>query len=434
MPKYQLMKHCLIVTFLSFLCGNTILAQWVQQASPVKNDLADIAFFSPSVGYAVGTHGTVIRTRDGGKTWQPVTAPDSSDIISVTATDSLGVMVTTSSAFGTGAVFQSKDQGNTWRKTLVDTRSFYATAINQQKLYSASSSIYASANAGVNWQKQKPLNGTSLYTKLDFTDEKNGMVAGNISGILTYSADILKTNNGNNWYKLDVFSYPNSNAYSAFSALNADKVVLVNNFYNRFSPGDSSQVVLLSGFRLARDTFGDTVWKFKYNILNRSFREHVSDCKFFLNGKGFVSSYTGGIYSTSNLGKKLTEEYKSKAAINALFMLNETTGYAVGQGGLILKRDIKTVVAPIASMRVKLFPNPSRNNTVVSFKLDEAKSIAVQVVNGQGNIVWLQKEKLFNTGDQQLQLPVSKLQPGLYQVNLLSNGIVIGNSQLMVVR
>ena len=428
------MKHCFFVTVLVLLFSISSIAQWTQQLSPVKNDLADVAFFSPNLGYAVGTQGTVLRTLNGGRSWQQVTSPDSSDILSVAIPDSLGVMVTTAATFGTGAVFESKDRGLTWVKTLFDTRSFYATAINQKKLYSASSAIYTSGNAGLSWQRQKALNGTSVYTNVSFTDERNGIVAGNISGILTYSADILKTPDGNKWYKLDVFSYPNANAYLALTALDWDKIVLITNFYNRFSTGDSSQIVLLSDLRLARDVFGDTIWKFKYNIVNPSFFDNVSDCKFFSNGKGFITSKTGVIYTTANLGKKLTTEYKSKAVLNALFMVNENTGYAVGEDGLILKREVKSVAEPASVTYVKLYPNPARNSTTISFKLTEQKLVTVQVTSQQGNIVWLQKEKLYNSGNQQLQIPVNNLQPGLYQVNLLSKGITIGSSQLIIAR
>lgn len=427
------MKHCLLVTVLSLFIISSF-AQWTQQTSPVKSDLTDIAFYSSNIGYAVGTGGTVIRTLNGGRSWQQVTSPDSSDILSVTVPDSLGVMVTTAATFGTGAVFQSKNQGLTWRKTLVDTRNFYAGAVNKQKLYSASSAIYTSANAGLNWQKQEALNGTSVYTKVDFTDERNGVVAGNISGILTYSADIWKTPDGYSWYKLDPFSFPNANAYSALTLLDWDKMVLVTNFYNRFSSGDSSQILLLSDMRLALDVFGDTIWKFKYNIINPSFYDEVSDCKFFTTGKGYMSSTTGVIYRTTNLGKKLTTEYKSKTPLTALYMLDENTGYAVGEGGLILKRGTKTVTASAPSISVKLYPNPAHNSATINFKLNAEQAVAVQVTGEHGNIVWQQKEKSFTAGDQQLQINVSNLQPGLYQVNLLSKGVVIGNGQLMVAR
>jgi len=424
------MKHCFVAILLFLLCINLSFAQWVQQSSPVKANLADIAFFSQRIGYAVGTGGTVIKTLDGGKSWKEVTAPDSSDILSVTVLDSLTVMVTTAATFETGSVYESKNQGLTWHKTLVDTRNFYATVIGK-KLYSAGSSIYASANKGITWQKQQKLNSTSVYTNLSFTDEQNGLVAGNIGGILTYSADIYKTQNSSKWYKLDIFSYPNSNAYSSLTALNADKIILITNFYNHFSPGDSSQVVLLSNFRLDRDTFGDTVWKFKYHIINPAFYGYISDCKFFANGKGFITSKTGVIYTTSTLGKKLVTEYKGNTALNALFMLNENTGYAVGEGGLILKREIKAVAAQTSPSVIKLWPNPARNNTSIGFVLDEGKRLVVQVVNQQGNMVWLQKEKLYDPGKHKVQIPLNNLHPGLYQVNILSEGIIIGSSQLM---
>jgi len=425
------MKHFLSVTFLFSVFTCKSLAQWTQQLSPVKSDLKDVAFYSNNVGYAVGAQGTLIRTLNGGKSWKQVTSPDSSDLNSVTILDSLSVMVTTAATFGTGAVFESNDQGKTWHKTLFDTRDFYATSIGRKRLFSISAGVYRSGNGGVKWQQQQPLNSTTIYGGVVFNDAQNGMIAGNVGGILTYSADLLKTTDGSHWYPLDPFSFPNANAYSALTMLDPDHIILVTNFYNKFSPGDSSQIILLTDFNLSKD-FVDSSWKFRYRIINPAFNDRVSDCKFFSEGKGFITSKTGVIYRTPTFGKKLIKEYQGKTPLNALCMLNENTGFTVGDGGLILKREEKAKEAPASIITVKLYPNPAVNHTVASFVLNESKPLAIQVSDEQGNMVWLQPEKTFANGNQELSIPVNNLRHGIYQVNILSKGKMMGRSRLLV--
>jgi hypothetical protein len=56
----------------------------------------------------------------------------------------------------------------------------------------------------------------------------------------------------------------------------------------------------------------------------------------------------------------------------------------------------------------------------------------MQVSDEHGNIVWSQPEKIYSSGNYQLPIPVNNLQHGLYQVNALSKGKIIGNGQVLV--
>jgi photosystem II stability/assembly factor-like uncharacterized protein len=42
---------------------------WRQASSPVQSDLVGVTFVSPTVGWAVGHEGVILRTQDGGGTW-----------------------------------------------------------------------------------------------------------------------------------------------------------------------------------------------------------------------------------------------------------------------------------------------------------------------------------------------------------------------------
>lgn len=427
------MRHCLFYTLLVLAFLNTASAQWTQQPSPTKNNLNDVAFLGSKLGYAVGANGTVLKTLNGGSTWKVVTAPDSADIISVTILDSVTVVVTTAGTFGEASIYESRNQGGKWYKVLTDPRTLHATATTHRELYSAGSQIYNSTNFGRTWQAQQLLSSTSTYTQLEFADDNNGIVVGNVSGIVTYSADFWRTTDGGtNWYRCNSFSFPNANAFSTLSSLNADSTIMFTNFYNRFSPGDSSQLILLTNFKLRKD-FTDSIWYFDAKIINPSFHDRLSDCKFFEGGSGFATSETGFIYSTSVYGRKWKTEYSSKSALHALYMLDEFTGYAVGDGGLILKREVASNVSINTELiAVQATPNPAIMNVTVNFTLSNSQKISVEVRDAQGNVSIMQAAQLFNKGAQHITLPVGNLQRGLYHINLLAHGKIVGKTQLLV--
>ena len=84
---------------------------WETQANGVKADLFDIAFPDPNVGWAVGQAGTILRTKDGGKSWKKIPSPTREDLVRITATSNETAEITTRS----GLVFSSTDGGKTWR-------------------------------------------------------------------------------------------------------------------------------------------------------------------------------------------------------------------------------------------------------------------------------------------------------------------------------
>lgn len=84
---------------------------WKTQSSGVASDLIDITFPTPSVGWAVGQAGTILRTTDGGNTWNKVPGPTSQDLLRVVATGELAANVTTRR----DQTWVTSDGGKTWR-------------------------------------------------------------------------------------------------------------------------------------------------------------------------------------------------------------------------------------------------------------------------------------------------------------------------------
>lgn len=83
---------------------------WTRIASGVDDDLFDITF-AENTGWAVGHSGTVLRSADGGNTWQQVTAPTSEDLIHVSSQGPQQATVIARS----GKTFTTADGGQTWK-------------------------------------------------------------------------------------------------------------------------------------------------------------------------------------------------------------------------------------------------------------------------------------------------------------------------------
>ena len=83
---------------------------WTRIASGVEDDLFDITF-EGATGWAVGHGGTVLRSLDGGDSWQKVVAPTTEDLVHVSSQGSQQATVIARS----GKSFSTSDGGQTWK-------------------------------------------------------------------------------------------------------------------------------------------------------------------------------------------------------------------------------------------------------------------------------------------------------------------------------
>jgi photosystem II stability/assembly factor-like uncharacterized protein len=99
-----------------------LAAQWVPQASGTTVELRGLSIFSPSVAWASGQRGTVLRTTDGGAHWITRMVPGAKllDLRAIEATSP-----TTAFAMSIGdssRIFRTTDGGATWSLRLILTQ------------------------------------------------------------------------------------------------------------------------------------------------------------------------------------------------------------------------------------------------------------------------------------------------------------------------
>lgn len=113
-------RRCALVA----LCVPTLAAaaQWRAQASPTDAELRGLSVVSPRVVWASGMHGTVLRTTDGGATWERDTVPGASSLdfraVAGTSRDVAHAL----SIGDSSRIYRTTDGGRTWSLRFTSTR------------------------------------------------------------------------------------------------------------------------------------------------------------------------------------------------------------------------------------------------------------------------------------------------------------------------
>src|SRR5438270_10161196 len=178
------------------LIATTALGQGLRiQISQTTETLRGVSAVSRQVAWASGTHGTYLRTVDGGRTWTPGQVPDAAEL------DFRGVVALSADE----AFLMSSGPGEQSR-------------------------IYHTEDGGKRWQLQftnKVAKG--FFDAIAFWDAKHGIVLGDPiadeSGKLKF--EVLETEDGQNWRQLASAAMPEAvGGEGAFAASNSNLAIL----------------------------------------------------------------------------------------------------------------------------------------------------------------------------------------------------------------
>ena len=146
-------------------------------APPVGNQLTAIDLFEGRRGWAVGTHGTILRTTDGGLHWTPQDAGTTADLFGVAATDETTAWIVGQD----GIVLRTRDGGVTWRvQASGSTDTLFAVAARSRRLawiVGDRGTVLRTRDGGRTWAKQRSLTKESLYA-VTFVSDSRGWACG----------------------------------------------------------------------------------------------------------------------------------------------------------------------------------------------------------------------------------------------------------------
>ena len=259
-------------------------------------------------GYAVGGDGTIIKTKDGGASWNTLNGGTASSLTSTffTARD-------TGYAVGEGGtIIKTTDGGFFWRPLKSGTeqtlRSICFVDYAHGFAVGDSGTILKTADAGASWQPF--VSGFTKYLyAIHFADRDNGYIVG-------ASDLVLKTTNGGRfWYSIPSIT-DLAPSFNSLHFTDAD---------TGFAVGDGSAIF--------RTTDGGITWL----QLTDFMMQHLFSITFTDAGNGYAVGDWGILFKSTDGGSTWKkEQINTTRDLHTIFFTDHKTGYTAG-GDVLFK-------------------------------------------------------------------------------------------------
>ena len=293
-------------------CVSTGLAQqsvWqLVNPSPQGNLLTGIWAFNQNSALAVGANGTIIKTSNGGITW------DVETMVSGVTGKLLSTQFVSSSigwAVGEqGVVLKTTDTGDTWLLQEISTASdLYAVNFISPDtgwVAGTSGTIFGTTNGGLTWTAETTGTVASLFS-MGFVNSRVGWAVG-INGTI-----LKTTNGGSKWLSA---GKPTSKAFFGVSCV-SDSVV--------WAAGAQGAIFLT--------TDAGSTW----NSVGADSVIGLYAIQFVSKSVGWVVGVLGTIKKTTNGGSTWNTEFSgTQSDIWGVRFVSPSVGWAVGDFGMIL--------------------------------------------------------------------------------------------------
>jgi len=288
-------------------------ADWVPQESGTQSTLAAVHFVDTEVGYAVGFL-AVLKTLDGGATWQSMDEPASVAFTSVYAKSATDVFV------GRQSLYHSVDGGVTWREfdqfpeaplgSILDIKFTSETTGFLVKF----GKVFRTLNGGDTWTAVFSEPGLFL-SEIDTPDPETIYVAGGITYEPGSFADFIRSYDGGDTW--EVVPQP------ALDEILASAWV-----------GPRQGYVFTFSQQVLQTLDGGDSWMPVGDWIG----EMALDADFADAEDGFAVCYSGNVLATTDGGLTWTTTRASPGPLSALARPCGGMCYAVGNGGRIFKR------------------------------------------------------------------------------------------------
>ena len=322
----------------------------------VDGAFEDVASLDASTAVAVGWAGTIVKTTDGGGTWQSHSFPTSNDLQSVCFVDA-NVGYAVGGDYGTSSiVLKTTDGGVTWRALSTGVRhsleSVFFTDANTGWIVGRDGVIVATTDAGATWKTQHQ-DANHWFAGVHFVSSTTGWAVGDT---------ILKTTNGGTTWN----PQPNPTPYSM------NDVVFIDSQRGWAVGGDMTFGWYTGQSAILRTSDGGTSWSAYYPSL----KDYLLGVDFINPTTGWAVGGEGTILKTTDGGISWsTEQSNVSSIVMAVDFVTATDGWAVGING------IQRCVPPMTVARLS---GTDRYGTSVKTSQSEFPTTASVVVIATG--------------------------------------------------
>lgn len=309
------MKKTLLLLLL-LPCLNLSAQNWVTLSSGVTDALIVVSAPSPTICYAAGANGVILKTTNGGTSWVPQSSGTTSVFYGMWFTS-----LTTGYAVGSnGAAVRTTNGGMTWTPMSItsnDLRCIWfldaTTGFATGGISTSLGSVYKTTDGGNSWTDLN-INAPNVVYGVYFTSATDGYAC-------EYNGTIYKTTNGGaSWIT------PATSGYVASLA-------------RLFFVSASTGFYCAGNGKIGKTTNSGASW----TIIPSGTTEEHSGIHFLDANNGFIAggnagANTGRILRTTDNGASWTTSFTHPGArLCGVFYADATTAYAVGLNGAILK-------------------------------------------------------------------------------------------------
>jgi photosystem II stability/assembly factor-like uncharacterized protein len=413
--------------FLFFLVSATAFAQWAATPSPtVPYRYDDVYFLNPSMGWAINyattsTNGMVIKTTNGGQTWQMVLTSSGAAFRDIAFTDSLhGWIGTLRNGYNpqdTSIMYQTVDGGITWTPVanfpgprpagicgmcVVNDSTVYACG-----RYSGPSGFYKTTNNGQTWSYTDMSAYAGGLVDIHFTTPDSGFVVGSSGTWNLNSGRVLFTSDGGLTWQV--------RHTSTHTAELCWKISF---------PSATTGYVSLESFRgsgaqyFLKTTDGGATWQ---DLIFPGTGSYDAE------GIGFINDTIGWIgggsynYKTMDGGTTWSVDNWG-ASVNRFRFFSDTIGYAAGLK--IYKFDLATAAVSENQMTnsfVEVSPNPFADEICIAVPSANFKQAAFSIKNNLGQTIATEQSTGFS-GNYIKTINLAFLPGGIYFLDVTIDG------------
>jgi len=320
----------------------------VEGQGPPDGFYLDMVFTSPLTGIITGKGGVILSTRDGGNNWDTLFSETTTNLQSVfMVTDSTGYIVGLN-----GTVLKTHDGGTTWTLLPQTTdRSFYDCWFTSpvKGFAAADQALFQTTDGGASWVLASLADSGGNFIRVAFRDSLQGFAVGRKGTVYR------TTDGGNSWNRIPT----PTDHYLSGIALTGSSTVFISGsgglilrsvdagvtweLLETGFPYDLGSIVftnLLKGFvagplgALLQTDDGGEHWKPATFVT----LEHLWDCSFADENHGLICGETGTFLKTIDGGKSWSKiQGVSTGVMTTVCLVNQLTAYAAGEEGLLLK-------------------------------------------------------------------------------------------------
>ncbi|MCU0373616.1 MAG: T9SS type A sorting domain-containing protein [Ignavibacteria bacterium] len=421
-----------IIIFILFFSASYAQQGWFQQTSNTQNDIYNIKFFNENTGIAIGMSRTVLRTTNGGNSWQPITLPV---FPNGTAAYFFPLKNTTTGWIsGSGwngvyraAIMKTTNAGVNWGPYINYTgeakQLYFLNDLMGWAIVSPPRILRTEEGGG--WWESCYIgyNYSFIMKGIIFTDSLNGYVYG--FDTTAKKGSLLKTaNSGANWI-YTVSDYPYSfnsvyfiNSQTGYIACDSGRILKTTSAFSNFEVLTPRSLKNLSSIQFINSQTGWAV------------------------GVDYSLQVLGLVMKTTNGGNNWSSYMTGGSWLYDVDFVNQQTGWACGWFGTILKSTNggsvyaggNNTTVPSEFVLSQNYPNPFNPSTIISYQLPITNFIKLAVYDITGKEVAVLVNEIKKAGFYETEYDGSNIASGIYYYQLSVDNKPLATKKMVLIK